>query len=120
MKTSSPAPIAPAYATGRTSLALIFLIVALAVVLLGCLAATAQSAASAKVSSQKTPPAAAQIVPASAPDLGERKFQANCGRCHNAPEQLSPRIAGTVIRHMRVRASLSAQDECDILRYLAP
>jgi cytochrome c5 len=51
---------------------------------------------------------------------GERKFRANCGRCHNAPEELSPRITGTVLRHMRVRASLSAEDERDILRYLAP
>jgi cytochrome c5 len=53
-------------------------------------------------------------------DPGERKFQANCSRCHNPPEQLSPRIVGTVARHMRVRASLSAEDERDILRYLAP
>jgi len=57
---------------------------------------------------------------ATEPDPGERKFQANCSRCHTAPEQISPRIAGTVVRHMRVRASLSAQDERDILRYLAP
>jgi len=51
---------------------------------------------------------------------GERAFQANCGRCHNPPEQLSPRITGTVLRHMRVRALLSPQDERDILKYLAP
>ncbi len=51
---------------------------------------------------------------------GERAFQSNCGRCHDAPEQLSPSISGTVVRHMRVRANLSAQDERDILRYLAP
>jgi len=55
-----------------------------------------------------------------AQDPGERKFQANCSRCHDAPEQLSPRIAGTVLRHMRVRALLSVEDERDILRYLAP
>lgn len=53
-------------------------------------------------------------------DPGERKFQTNCSRCHDAPEQLSPRITGTVLRHMRVRALLSAEDERDILRYLAP
>ena len=53
-------------------------------------------------------------------NMGERKFQANCSRCHTAPEQLSPSITGTVVRHMRVRASLSAQDEKDILRFLAP
>jgi cytochrome c5 len=51
---------------------------------------------------------------------GERKFRQNCSRCHNAPEELHPRIAGTVLLHMRVRASLSAADERDILRYLAP
>lgn len=51
---------------------------------------------------------------------GERKFQANCSRCHTAPEQLSPRISGTVLRHMRVRALLSPEDEQDILHYMAP
>jgi cytochrome c5 len=57
---------------------------------------------------------------ATADDPGQRKFEQNCSRCHTAPEQLSPRIVGTVVRHMRVRASLSAQDEQDILRFLAP
>lgn len=51
---------------------------------------------------------------------GERKFQINCGRCHNPPEQVSPRIAGSVIRHMRVRAMLSQEDAREILEYLAP
>jgi cytochrome c553 len=51
---------------------------------------------------------------------GERAFQANCARCHNPPEQLSTRITGTVVRHMRVRASLSPQDERDILKFLSP
>jgi len=54
------------------------------------------------------------------PDVGQRKFDANCGRCHSFPEQLSPALTGTVVRHMRVRASLSAEDEKDILRFLAP
>jgi cytochrome c5 len=68
-----------------------------------------------------TPPAksAATTKNAKQPD-GERKFDANCGRCHSAPEQLSPSLTGTVVRHMRVRASLSVQDEKDILKYLAP
>ncbi len=51
---------------------------------------------------------------------GERKFQQNCSRCHQAPEGFPPRISGTIVRHMRVRASLSAQDERDILRFLNP
>ncbi|MEA2258795.1 MAG: hypothetical protein QOJ51_1620, partial [Acidobacteriaceae bacterium] len=51
---------------------------------------------------------------------GERAFQANCGRCHNPPEQISPRITGTVLRHMRERALLSPQDERDILKFLNP
>ena len=51
---------------------------------------------------------------------GEKKFKQNCSRCHEAPEGFSPSISGTVLRHMRVRASLSKQDEQDILRFLNP
>lgn len=64
--------------------------------------------------------AATKAVGTKQTDLGQRKFDANCGRCHSYPEQLSPSITGTVVRHMRVRANLSAEDEKDILRYLAP
>jgi cytochrome c5 len=71
------------------------------------------------------PPAPAStpkpVPPAKPPvDRGERAFNANCSRCHQPPETLNPRITGTVIRHMRVRANLSAQDEQDILRFLNP
>ena len=51
---------------------------------------------------------------------GERRFQVNCGRCHNPPESISPREARAVVRHMRVRAMLSAEDEKLILKFLAP
>ena len=51
---------------------------------------------------------------------GERKFQQNCSRCHKAPEGFPSHISGTIVRHMRVRASLSAEDEREILRFLNP
>lgn len=51
---------------------------------------------------------------------GERRFQANCGRCHNPPESLSPREVKAVMQHMRTRAMLSSEDERLILKYLAP
>jgi cytochrome c5 len=51
---------------------------------------------------------------------GERRFFANCGRCHNVPESISPTEVKAVLQHMRVRAMLSAQDEELILKYLAP
>jgi cytochrome c5 len=51
---------------------------------------------------------------------GDRRFQANCGRCHDAPESISPREVKAVMHHMRVRAMLSAEDEQLILKYLAP
>jgi len=51
---------------------------------------------------------------------GERVFQQNCFRCHNAPEDFSPRISGTIVRHMRVRASLSQHDEQELLKFLNP
>jgi cytochrome c5 len=78
----------------------------------------AQSGITPKPDTQPAKPAAT-AKSAKQPD-GGRKFDANCGRCHSAPEQLSPSLTGTVVRHMRVRASLSAQDEKDILKYLAP
>jgi cytochrome c5 len=56
---------------------------------------------------------------AQAPD-GDQVFRQNCARCHTVPETFSPRISGTVIRHMRVRAGLSAQDEKALLRFLNP
>lgn len=51
---------------------------------------------------------------------GERKFAQNCGRCHTPPESFSPHISRTIVLHMRVRASLSKQDEEDILHFLNP
>lgn len=53
-------------------------------------------------------------------DVGELKFQQNCSRCHTAPQELSTRISGTVVLHMRMRASLSDADAKTILKYLAP
>jgi cytochrome c5 len=51
---------------------------------------------------------------------GARVFVANCGRCHSAPETLSPREVRAVVRQMRVRANLSAEDEQALLKFLAP
>jgi cytochrome c5 len=75
---------------------------------------TAQNGSAQQQAKQKRP---AQLIPENA---GEVKFQQNCSRCHNAPQELSPRISGTVVLHMRARASLSEADAKAILRYLAP
>lgn len=53
-------------------------------------------------------------------DEGQRVFAQNCSRCHNAPESFSPRISGTIARHMRVRANLSEHDVQVLLRFLNP
>ena len=51
---------------------------------------------------------------------GEQVFMQNCSRCHKPPMTISPRITGTVVMHMRVRAKLSREDEQALLHYLAP
>ena len=51
---------------------------------------------------------------------GEKRFETHCGRCHVPPEDLSPHKAEAVLRQMRVRANLSAEDQRLILKYLAP
>ena len=51
---------------------------------------------------------------------GERIYAENCSRCHTAPDGFSPHISGTVVLHMRVRASLSQHDEQELLRFFNP
>lgn len=53
-------------------------------------------------------------------DEGQRIFEQNCSRCHTAPEGFSPRISGTIVHHMRVRASLSQHDQQELLRFFNP
>ena len=49
---------------------------------------------------------------------GEQRFRANCGRCHAAPQKFPPRMMATVLRHMRVRATVTAEDQRVILFYM--
>jgi cytochrome c5 len=49
---------------------------------------------------------------------GEKRFQANCGRCHMAPHKYSPRVMATAVRHMRVRATITDEDMRYILYFL--
>jgi hypothetical protein len=50
---------------------------------------------------------------------GQRKFHSNCGRCHAAPPKFSPRMSATIVRHMRVRATITEAEAHLILQYLA-
>jgi cytochrome c5 len=99
---------------GRTLMQIVLMASLLSTALTLAQASSPKHAGAAPAKSQVKADAAKQ------PDMGQRKFDANCGRCHSFPEQLSPSLTGTVVRHMRVRANLSAQDEQDILRFLAP
>ena len=49
---------------------------------------------------------------------GEKRFKANCGRCHMAPQKFPPRMMATILRHMRVRATLTDEDTRLILHYM--
>lgn len=94
-------------------------VVVLASVSLFCACVFADAQASPNQSQRKGKTTAAPSSPGAASE-GEQRFRANCGRCHNPPEALSPREVRAVARHMRVRAMLSAEDEKLILEYLAP
>jgi cytochrome c5 len=94
------------------------LVAAVLVCLAGvCVGANAQTSANGATKNSKPKPARGSQGSATG---GEKRFQTNCGRCHNAPEDVSPREARAVARHMRVRAMLSAEDEKLILEFLAP
>jgi cytochrome c5 len=91
---------------------------ALIVLLLFALTAAAKNATPQQQASAPKP-AAAKAAPSESEE-GEKRFETNCGRCHRPPESLSPGEARTVLRQMRVRANLTAEDERLILKYLAP
>ena len=49
---------------------------------------------------------------------GEKRFHANCGRCHQSPQKFPPRMMATIVRHMRVRAMLTDEDMRLIMNYM--
>jgi cytochrome c5 len=49
---------------------------------------------------------------------GEKRFRTNCGRCHAAPQKFPPRMMATMIRHMRVRATITDEDMRLVLFYM--
>jgi mono/diheme cytochrome c family protein len=49
---------------------------------------------------------------------GEKRFHANCSRCHQYPHKFPPRMMATIVRHMRVRATITDEDMRLVLRYM--
>jgi cytochrome c5 len=80
--------------------------------------------AQAGSSNKKEAPAATPVVVHSTADAasmraaGEQRYRANCGRCHVAPQKFPPRAMATILRHMRVRASITDEDMRLVLYYM--
>lgn len=71
--------------------------------------------------SSASPAASVAVTPEQADSMrleGEKRFHANCGRCHMAPHKYSPRVMATAVRHMRVRATITDEDMRYILYFL--
>jgi mono/diheme cytochrome c family protein len=67
-----------------------------------------------------TTPAVAHTYDADAMRVqGEQRYRANCGRCHAAPQKFPPRMMATVLRHMRVRATITDEDMRLVLFYMS-
>jgi cytochrome c5 len=49
---------------------------------------------------------------------GEKRFRTNCSRCHAAPHKFPPRMMATIVRHMRVRATITDEDMRFVLYYM--
>jgi mono/diheme cytochrome c family protein len=80
-------------------------------------AAFAQSAKSDDGNAARVAPVA-ESQPADARLEGEKRFHSNCGRCHLAPPKFPPRMMATIIRHMRVRATITDEETRLILKYM--
>jgi mono/diheme cytochrome c family protein len=85
-------------------------------------AGSPSSPSSSSRSNGKDAIAGAPVVPITDADgmrvAGEQRFRANCGRCHNAPQKFPPRMMATILRHMRVRATITDEDRRLILFYM--
>ena len=82
------------------------------------LAVTAFAGSSKKEASAPTPAVHSNLDPDTMRTLGEQRFRANCGRCHAAPQKFPPRAMATIVRHMRVRATITDEDMQLILHYM--
>lgn len=92
----------------------------LAAVLILIALAAADSGNQSSKSDAAASPSPAQIA-AQAADIrveGEKRFRTNCGRCHMPPHKFPPRMMGTIVRHMRVRALITDEDMRYILAYM--
>jgi cytochrome c5 len=107
-----------------TNLVKVLFAVLLCTLLLSSLLAASSSAGSSSGGSPSThdgSAAAALVHVADADNMrvaGEQRFHANCGRCHAAPQKFPPRMMATILRHMRVRATITEQDRRLILFYM--
>jgi hypothetical protein len=59
-----------------------------------------------------------QAKPAARTINPDEAYKANCSRCHGAPRKFSDRAMATIMRHMQVRANLTAEETKAILQYL--
>jgi len=74
-----------------------------------------------KLDSAETAPTTAAVVIATHDSdqlEGERRYRTNCGRCHQPPHKYPPRMMATMVRHMRVRATITDEDMRYILAYM--
>lgn len=73
------------------------------------------------VTPAKTTPAAKTPVyrpKAVKPLDADQAYKANCSRCHLEPRKFSERKMATIMRHMQVRANMTAEEAQAVLRYL--
>ena len=87
------------------------------VVLAATIAAGQSNSSTSKTHKQKTDPQQTQNA---ATERGQKVFDQNCARCHDAPQGFSPSISGTIVKHMRVRAGLSDEDAKALLKFFNP
>jgi cytochrome c5 len=82
--------------------------------------ASALWASSAKKNDAAAPPTVAisSLDSAAMRIEGEKRFRTNCGRCHAAPHKFPPRMMATIVRHMRVRATITDEDMRFVLYYM--
>ena len=100
------------------------ILIAVGFVLVGVAAARAPNQAVSQALTKTTANASTATAAAPAEAVTHSKIPAdtiyknNCTRCHSEVPLAKPRVATTVLRHMRVRANLTQEEAKAILDYI--
>src|SRR5260221_11718202 len=106
----------------KSAVTVVFLALAMLLTMAAVAAANGEKTGNGKTDNKDTPAGVTGTHNAQDDTMrlaGEKRFRSNCARCHASPPKFPPRMVGTIVRHMRGRATITEEDTRLILHYMS-